>query len=124
LYRGQQIIVYPTNLETRIRSIQSHGRELELAQPGMRTAINLPDIAVNQVKRGNVVTVHDLGEPGSTLVVFVEKSSRLDRENPAARPLKSGSLVYLHHGTSRVAANISHLEGNRLGFGERTIAQL
>src|SRR5439155_975687 len=55
---------------------------------------------------------------------LVEKSSRLDGENPAARPLKNGSLVYLHHGTSRVAAKISHLEGGRLGFGEKTIAQL
>jgi selenocysteine-specific elongation factor len=124
LHRGQQIIVYPTNLETRIRSIQSHGRELELAQPGMRTALNLPDIAVNQIKRGDVVTVHNLGAPGSTMVVLVEKSSRLDRENPAARPLKNGSLVYLHHGTSRVGATISHFEGGRLGFGEKTIAQL
>src|SRR5215469_4612922 len=124
LHRGQQIIVYPTNLETRIRSIQSHGRALEIVKPGMRAALNLPDIAVNQIKRGDVVTVHDLGAPSSTLVVLIEKSSRLDRESPAARPLKSGSLCYLHHGTSRVAANISHLERGRLGFGEKTVAQL
>jgi len=124
LHRGQQILVYPTNLETRIRSIQSHGWALEIVQPGMRAAFNLPDIAVNQIKRGDVVTVHDLGTPSSTLVVLIEKSSRLDRESPAARPLKSGSLCYLHHGTSRVAANISHLERGRLGFGEKTVAQL
>ena len=40
----------------------------------MRTALNLPDIAVNQIKRGDVVTVRDLGAPTSTLVVLVEKS--------------------------------------------------
>ena len=57
LRRGQQIVVYPTNLETRIRSIQSHGHELEVAQPGMRTAINLPDLRVDQIKRGDVVTL-------------------------------------------------------------------
>ena len=57
LHRGQQIVVYPTNLETRIRSIQSHGHELEVAQPGMRTAINLPDLRVDQIKRGDVVTL-------------------------------------------------------------------
>ena len=81
LRRGQQIIIYPANLETRIRSIQSHGIELEVAQPGMRTAINLPDIPVDQIKRGDVVTVPSLGEPDSTLVVLLEKSSRLDRED-------------------------------------------
>lgn len=121
---GERITLYPTNLETRIRSIQSHGRDLEIVQPGMRTALNLPDIAVNQIKRGDVVTVRDLGAPSSTLVVLVGKSSRLDGENPAARPLKNGSWVYLHHGTSRVAAKITHLESGRLGFGEKTIAQL
>ena len=31
LRRGQQIVVYPSNLETRIRSIQSHGNELDVA---------------------------------------------------------------------------------------------
>ncbi len=58
LRRGQKIVVQPSNLETRIRSIQSHGSELESAQPGMRTAINLPDVAVGdgpgQIKRGQV----------------------------------------------------------------------
>ena len=124
LRRGQQIIVYPTNLETRIRSIQSHGLELEVAQPGMRTATNLPDIPVNQIKRGDVVTVRGLGEPGSTLVVLVEKSSRLDHENPAARALKHGSSLYFHHGTSRVTAKITFLEKGALGTGQRKIAQL
>src|SRR2546430_11711243 len=77
LRRGQQIVVYPTNLETRIRSIQSHGHELEVAQPGMRTAINLPDLRVDQIKRGDVVTLPGHGAPTSTLIVLVEKLSRL-----------------------------------------------
>ena len=49
LHRGQQIVVYPTNVETRIRSIQSHGQELQVAQPGMRTAINLLDLSVDKI---------------------------------------------------------------------------
>src|SRR5438876_8279117 len=75
LRRGQQIVVYPSNLETRIRSIQSHGQELEVAQPGMRTAINLPDLGVDQIKRGDVVTVPDHGAPSSRLIALVEKPS-------------------------------------------------
>src|SRR5213075_300294 len=64
LRRGQSVVVQPQNFEARIRSIQSHGSELESAQPGMRTAINLPDVAVGdepgQIKRGDVITVVDL----------------------------------------------------------------
>lgn len=125
LRRGQQIIVYPTNLEARIRSIQNHGLELEVAQPGMRTAINLPDIPVNQIKRGDAVTVPGLGGPGSILVVLLEKSARFSREDHAvAPPLKNGSFVYVHHGTSRVTAKIVFREKGPLGAGQKKVAQL
>jgi selenocysteine-specific elongation factor len=125
LRRRQQIILYPTNLEARIRTIQSHGHELEVAQPGMRTAINVPDIPVDHIKRGDVVTIACLGEPGSILVVLLEKSSRLDRESrTVTRPIKNGSLVYLHHGTSRVAAKIAFREDGPLEAGQKKVAQL
>jgi selenocysteine-specific elongation factor len=106
LYRDQTIVIQPGNREARIRSIQSHGVELEMAGPGMRTAINLPDISVDQIKRGDVVTIVDLGQPNSTLLVRLEKSPT---PSPG-RLLKNGSSVYLHHGTSRVAAKIASVE--------------
>lgn len=106
LQRGQCIVVQPQNLEARIRSLQSHGSELDRAQPGMRTAINLADVAVDQIKRGDVITDVDLGQASSNLLVQLVKPTPL---NPT-RPLKNGSSVYLHHGTSRVAARITLLE--------------
>ncbi len=124
LRREQKIVVQPGNLETRIRSIQSHGRELEVAEPGMRTAISLPDVSVEQINRGNVVTIADFAPANSTLIALVEKSPRLHRENPGARPLKSGSSVYLHHGTSRIAAKITLLKNRVLETGKKEIVQL
>lgn len=124
LRRGQQIVVYPANRETRIRSMQSHRQELQIALPGMRTAVNLPDVPVDQIKRGDVITIRDLGAPGSTLVVILERSARVHREDRAARPLKNGLSIYLHHGTSRLAARITDLETDRLEPGEKTIARI
>jgi selenocysteine-specific elongation factor len=125
LRRGQQIVVYPTNLEARIRSIQSHGLELEIAHPGMRTAINLPDVPVDQIKRGDVMTVRGLGVPGSTLSIVLEKSSRLDHEDHAvARPIKNGSVSYVHHGTSRVAGKITLSRNGPLEAGQKKVAKL
>src|SRR5256885_10608212 len=49
LQRGQSIVVQPQNLKTRIRSLQSHGHELDCAQPGMRTAVNLPDASLDRI---------------------------------------------------------------------------
>ena len=124
LHREQKIVIQPGNLKTRIRSIQSHGRELEVAEPGMRTAINLPDVSTEQISRGNAVTIADFAAATSTLIALIEKSRRLGRENPAARPLKSGSSVYLHHGTSRVAAKITFRENRNLEPRKKEIAQV
>jgi selenocysteine-specific elongation factor len=124
LRRGQQIVVYPTNLETRIRSIQSHGHELEVAQPGMRTAINLPDLRVDQIKRGDVVTLPGHGAPSSTLILLMEKPSRPNGDKTVARPLKNGSSIYVHHGASRVAARMRFRESGSLEAGKEKIAHL
>jgi selenocysteine-specific elongation factor len=128
LHRSQNIVVQPQNFEARIRSIQSHGSELEAGQPGTRTAINLPDVAIGdglgQIKRGDVITVIDLGESSPNLVVLLEKFSRLDPKDPAARPLQNGASAYLHHGTSRFRAKIHLLEDRALETGQQTIARL
>jgi selenocysteine-specific elongation factor len=128
LHRGQSIVVQPQNFEARIRSIQSHGSELESAQPGMRTAINLPDVEIGdapgRIKRGDVISVVDLGRSSTSLIVLLEKSSRLGRKDVAARPLKNWASAYLHHGTSRFPAKINLLEDRALEPGKQTIAQV
>jgi selenocysteine-specific elongation factor len=124
LHREQKIVVQPGDLQTRIRSIQSHGRQLEVAEPGMRTATSLPDVSVEQVSRGNVVTIADFAPANPALIALLEKSPRLPRENPGARPLKNGSSVHFHHGTWRIAAKIRLLENRLLEPGKKEIARL
>ncbi|MGC2625573.1 MAG: selenocysteine-specific translation elongation factor, partial [Candidatus Udaeobacter sp.] len=124
LRRGQQIVVYPGNLETHIRSIQSHGRELEVAQPGMRTAVNLPDLRVDQIKRGDVVTLRNHAAPSSALIVRMQRPSRPNGDKIVARPLKNGASVYVHHGASRIAARIRFRENGSLEAGKEKIARL
>ena len=123
LHRGQSISVQPQNVRARIRSIQSHGVEIDCAQPGMRTALSLPDLPIDQVKRGDVITDSDLA-PTLALIAQIEKSPRVIAKELAARPLKNGSSVHLHHGTSRVAARITLLEKKELEPGQKTIAHL
>jgi selenocysteine-specific elongation factor len=124
LRRGQEVVVYPTKLKTRIRSIQNHGHELDVAQPGMRTAFNLPDLRVDQIKRGDVVTLSNQGTPTSTLLAFVEESSRLNPDKTIASRLKNGLSIYVHHGTSRVAAKIRFRENGSPEAGKQKIAHL
>jgi selenocysteine-specific elongation factor len=123
LHRGQSIVVQPQKLQARIRSIQNHGAEIDCAEPGMRTALNLPDIGMDQIKRGDVVTNSDL-LASSALSAVIERSLRLGAKDPAARRLKNGASVYLHHGSSRVAARVSLLQGSALEPGQKSIAHL
>src|SRR5206468_5032121 len=106
------IVVQSGEISARVRSIQNHGRDIEIARPGMRTAINLPDLSIGEdgIQRGHVVTVHSLGSPQATIDVLLERSSRLKRNSPAARPIKNGSSVQVHFGTDRIAAKITLLD--------------
>jgi selenocysteine-specific elongation factor len=126
LHRGQNVVVQPHGRAARIRSIQSHGRDLEIADPGTRTAINLPDLPVGPdgVERGDVVTIVDVGEPSSAIDVLLERSGRLNRNVFAGRALKNDSSAYLHHGTARAAAKIVLLERAGLEPGQCAIAQI
>ena len=124
--RGQDIVVQPRNVSARVRSLQNHGRDIEMAQPGMRTAMNLPDVSIgeNEMQRGDLITVHSLGNPNAMIDVLIERSPRLKRNSPAARPVKDGSSVQVHFGTSRTAAKITLFHGRAVLAGQSAIARL
>jgi len=117
---GDMVFVQPKNISARIRSLQSHGRDIDLVHPGTRTALNLPDLQVGtDVKRGDVITTLQF-EPSSTLDVKLTRSSRFQR----TAPMKSGTSAYVHHGTTRVLAKMIFTETNSLVAGESAVAQL
>jgi selenocysteine-specific elongation factor len=128
LRRNQTLVVQPSGRTTRIRSLQTHNRDVEQALPGTRTALNLPDLPVAStegVARGQVITLAELGGPTSTLDARLEKSARLSNsKNGAARPLKDGTLVHLHHGSTNVPARLFLLSGEPLHPGQESLAQL
>jgi selenocysteine-specific elongation factor len=124
--RSQDVVVQPGEISARVRSIQNHGRDIEIARPGMRTAINLPDLSIgeNGIQRGDLITGPGLGSPHAAIDVLLERSSRLKRNSPAARPIKNGSSIQVHFGTGRIAAKITLLDKPALGAGQNAIARL
>lgn len=124
--RSQDVVVQPGEISARVRSIQNHGRDIEIARPGMRTAINLPDLSIgeNGMQRGDLITVPGLGSPHATIDVLLERSSRLKRNSPPARPIKNGSSIQVHFGTGRIAAKITLLDKPALGAGQNAIGRL
>ncbi len=120
LRRGQEVVIQSRNLSARIRSLQTHGRDVNVALPGTRTAVNLPDLVVgSDVNRGDVIAAVAY-EPTSTLDVLLTRSPRLQR----SAAIKSGTSAYVHHGTTRVLAKMIFAETDSLAAGESAVAQL
>jgi selenocysteine-specific elongation factor len=119
LRRGQSVAIQPSGKAARIRSIQSHNRDVELSVPGTRTALNLPDIAaLHEVHRGDVVTLDEFGGPSDILDVALEVSPR------ANRPLRDGAQVHVHIGSANALAKVVFSPRKKLAPGERALAQL
>jgi selenocysteine-specific elongation factor len=125
--RGQSVVVQPAKMPARIRAIQNHNREVEEIGPGARAALSLPDVAVARernspgVWRGDVVTLSELGEPGTIVDVALSRSPRLPTKT---RPIKHGSSVRVHHGSANFSARIFFQSEEELRAGETAIAQM
>jgi selenocysteine-specific elongation factor len=135
LTRNQAVVLQPSGKSTRIRSIQTHHREVESAGPGTRAALNLVDVVVSEsltgagraeaVLRGDVVAQPRGGAAHDTFDVLLEKSARLIGSSTlAARPLKNGALVRVHHGTRNVPGRVVLLDKAELAPGEKQLAQI
>jgi selenocysteine-specific elongation factor len=135
LQRGQPAVIQPAGRPARIRNLQTHNADVACSAPGTRTAVNLPDVtiadkssmaAANEgIRRGEVITLPELGAACDTLDVLIEKSPRLaGTQQPAARPLKDGAQVRVHHGTGNFPARLFFLDQKQLAPGERALAQL
>lgn len=124
---GDAAYLQPGNLPTRVRSVQTHHAKISIAQPGMRTGISLSDIPKGIVDlselRGYILTT-DRYEASSIVNVSIEKAGRSDFSAGASRPLKSGTHVYLHHGTRRIPAMLMLLDGSPLQPGGTSLGQL
>ena len=115
---GEQAVVEPGTRMARIRGLQSHKKQMETAQPGTRTAVNLSGVSPEDLRRGQVVTI-----PG-WLQATVSMDVRLRAVADAARALRHSTTLTLHTGASEVAARVRLLEGDELAPGDETWAQL
>ena len=115
---GDEIMIYPQEITSKVRSLQVHGEQTQESQAGMRTAVNLHGMEVEDLERGFV-----LGKPG-TLFPSRAWDLELTHLESAPRPLKHRTQVHFHHGAKEVLARIYLLERDKLEPGERCVCQV
>ena len=130
LTNDQDVVIYPQETESRIRSLQNHEQEVDSSPPGTRTALNLRDIEVggkqrSGIKRGHLVTHPGLGEPHRVVDVHLLRTHRDQLMSKGAlQPIKHGANVRIHHGSSSMAARIFLMDKTMIKPGESGLAQL
>ncbi|MTK12452.1 MAG: selenocysteine-specific translation elongation factor [Clostridiaceae bacterium] len=115
---GQTIEVYPSKVVSKVRGIQIHDQSAKIAEAGQRCAINIANVKVSDVKRGDVISVEDLMEP--SLMV----DCKLYYLKSASRPLENRQRVRLYHGTSEIICRVVILDKEQVEPGEEAYVQL
>jgi selenocysteine-specific elongation factor len=114
---GDRLEVVGRGLESRVRTIQAYGANVEKARAGHSTALNLPGIPMGEVRRGDVLAVPGVFERTRKLELSLQMVGDVD-------PLKHGEEVHLHIGTLETMARVFLLDKAELRAGEKGIAQV
>jgi len=115
---GQEVEVLPQGLKTRIRSLQTHRHQVEVATPGSRVAMNLANVPRTELERGNVVTLP--GQQQRTMLI----DARIQLLADAARPVGHNTLVEFYSGSQEVPAKVRLLDIEELKPGQSAWAQV
>ncbi|WML35673.1 selenocysteine-specific translation elongation factor [Clostridium sp. OS1-26] len=115
---GQTIEVYPSKVVSKVRGIQIHDQPAKIAEAGQRCAVNIANVKVSDVGRGDVVSVENLMEP--SLMV----DCKLYYLKSASRPLENRQRVRLYHGTSEIICRVVILDKEQVEPGEEAYVQL
>ncbi|HNZ31281.1 MAG TPA: selenocysteine-specific translation elongation factor [Smithellaceae bacterium] len=115
---GEDVLILPEEINTRIRGIQVHNQPTQEATAGQRTAINLQGIEKESLQRGDVLTRPGTVVPTTRLDVFIEYLKN------NAKSLKNRTLARLHTGASEIIARVILIEKDELAPGEKGFAQL
>jgi selenocysteine-specific elongation factor len=115
---GDQVSIYPQEIQAKVRGIQVHNQDTEQVRAGLRTAINLQGIEKAIVNRGDIVSSPQGLFPSSLLDI------RITMLKSAERPLKNRAQVRFHSGTSEIMGRVVLLEGEEIKPGESQFCQL
>jgi len=115
---GDKVKLYPKNEPVKIRSVQVHGKNVEEAVAGQRTALNISNLKKDELKRGDVLAADGSLVPGKKLDVKISVFPDV------ARDILNNSRVHFYCGSTETLAKVILMDKESLGPGEEGFAQL
>jgi selenocysteine-specific elongation factor len=118
LHVGDDVLIVPRNLRSRIRGLQAHKQKIETASAGGRVAVNLANVGTDEITRGDVVILPDTYTPTTMFDAQIEWLAS------APKPLAHSQELELFLYASQVMARVRLLDTDVLAQGKRAWAQL
>jgi selenocysteine-specific elongation factor len=119
---GDEVEIFPArdgrSRRAKVRSLQVHGRGVKEAYAGQRVAVNLANMAVDELSRGDVICREGVYEDTRCFDAMLKVLPS------AAEPVKHWQRLRVYIGTSDVLARVSLLDDKRILPGQEAPAQL
>jgi len=115
---GQTVTIFPANVEAKIRTLHSNNADVEIVQPGQRTAISFTGVDKEILTRGSVVLAsqeNTLVHDNKVLALSVEMLPQ------SAVPLEDRRRMLCIVGTTEVEGEVRLLDGKYISPGEKGI---
>ena len=120
LCKGDRVRILPDDLEARVRGVQVHGREVEKATAGDRTAISLTGEGADRTAVGRGATL--VSDPAWSPTWMLTARVRMLADT--AWSLEHNQRVRVHVGTAEVMARCALLEAETIRAGGAGWVQL
>ena len=115
---GDELSLEPQGRRVRVREVQSFEHDIDESASGMRTALALHGVKVEEVSTGNQLVEPDILPVSSIVDAWIEMS-RL----PGSK-LKNRQRVRFHHAAAELLARAVLLDAEQLGAGDSGMVQL
>lgn len=115
---NDELEIYPSGKRVMVRNIQVHSKNEEIAYAGQRTAINLSNVKVSDINRGDI-----LAAPDSMLdSMMIDVKIKLLKHEGCK--LANWDRLKLYHGTREILCRAVPLEKEVMEAGDEGFVQL
>lgn len=118
IHVGDDIMVYPKKITSRVRGIQVHSQRVEFAGPGTRTAINFQGLDKESVLRGDILSTPD------ALMESYMLDAHFHYLASNGKPAKNRTRIRFHSGTSEILGYLILLDRDELLPGDTVPVQV
>lgn len=115
---NDELEIYPSHKKVVVRNIQVHSENVDMAYAGQRTAINLSNVKVNDIERGDILAASDSMLESMMLDVKIKLLSH------EGCKLENWDRLKLYHGTKEILCRAVPLEIENMKAGDEGFVQL